>query len=92
MDVRHDEGERFWVELDDGEGVLTYRRVEDDLLDFTHTFVPPEHRNEGIGETLVLAGLDHARDHGQQVIPTCPFVETVVERHPEYDDVVVKNG
>lgn len=92
MDIRHDEGDRFYVELDGGEGVLSYRELEKDLLDFTHTFVPPEHRNGGIGEALVLGGLDHAREHGQQVIPTCPFVQAVAENHPEYDDVVVQEG
>lgn len=93
MDVRHDEDKhRFYVDLDGGKAVLTYRTVESDLLDFTHTFVPPEHRNGGIGEALVLEGLERARKSGQQVIPTCPFVEAVAERHPEYDDVVVQEG
>lgn len=91
MNIRHEpERGRFFVSLGDGEGVLTYRKTGEDRLDFTRTFVPPEHRRQGIGASLVLAGLGFARAKGKRVIPTCPFVATVVEEHPEYRDLLVE--
>lgn len=80
---------RFVAPLDDGQGVLAYARAGDDRLNFYRTWVPPSHRHRGIGEDLVLTGMEHARSEGKKVIPTCPFVASVVERHPEYGDLVV---
>ena len=89
-EIRHDTGdERFVVDLDEGEGELVYRR-EGDTADFRSTFVPPEHREHGIGEALVLAGLRWAREEGLRVKPTCPFVGRVLEDHPEFDELVVE--
>lgn len=83
-DVRHDpDDERFFLELDAGDAELDYH-VEDDTADFRSTFVPPEHRGEGIGEAIVLEALRWARDEGLKVKPTCPFVSTVLENNPEY--------
>ncbi len=87
-DVRHDaEGERFVLPLEAGEAVLDYR-IEDGTADFRRTFVPEAHRNEGIGEEIVLAALRWARDRGLAVKPTCPFVDRVLERHEEFRDLV----
>jgi len=89
MDIRHDtERQRFVVQVDGTEGTLDYRRLDDHTLDFRSTFVPRELRGRGIGERLVLYGLDHAREHGQKVVPTCPFVGRVVDDHPEYRDLI----
>lgn len=81
---------RFVAPLDDSQGVLTYARAGEDRLNFYRTWVPPSHRNRGIGEALVVAGMEHARSEGKKVIPTCPFVASVVERRPEYRDLVLE--
>ena len=91
-EIRHDtDEERFVVDLDGSEGELVYRR-EGDSADFRSTFVPPEHRHHGIGEELVLAGLRWARDEGLRVKPTCPFVGSVLEDHPEFAGLVADDG
>lgn len=90
MEVRHDsERRRFFTSLEGGEAYLSYREAGDDRLDFTSTFVPPPHRHDGIGEALVVEGFEHARSEGKRVIPTCPFVQTVVDRRPEFEDHLV---
>lgn len=90
MEIRHDpDRKRFLASLEDGEAYLSYRDAGDDRLDFTRTFVPSAHRNGGIGEALVVEGFEHARSEGKRVIPTCPFVQTVVERRPEFEDLLV---
>lgn len=87
-EIRHDTGnERFFLELDAGEAELVYRR-DDGTADFRSTFVPPEHRNQGIGERIVLEGLRWARDEGIRVKPTCPFVSSVLEENPEFQELV----
>ncbi|MGH7542471.1 MAG: GNAT family N-acetyltransferase [Gemmatimonadota bacterium] len=93
LDTRHEPEERRFVATIDGQlAHLDYERPDESALDYRHTWVPESLRNRGIGERLVLDALDWAQGHGFRVIPTCPFVATVVRRHPEYAPLVVVGG
>lgn len=93
IETRHEPGQSRFAAVIDGEVAhLDYAEPAEGVLDYRHTWVPESLRNRGIGERLVLDALDWARDHGYRVIPTCPFVDTVVRRHAEYADLVKKRG
>lgn len=85
--VNRDES-RFEIFLEDGMATLGFRQAEEGVLDFESTLVPDEHRGEGIGGELVRRSLEWARDNDYEVIPSCPFVETYVEEHEEFRDLV----
>ena len=57
-------------------------------IEFTHTVVDDAFEGQGIGGTLVKAALDQARERGLTVTPTCAFVRSYIERHPDYADLV----
>lgn len=85
---RNDEAMRY--EAWQGEelaGVLTFQRTEDGL-DLQHTVVEQAFRGQGIGEQLAIAALSTARERGERVIPTCPFLSDYIKEHPEHADVV----
>ena len=65
------------------EYVIKYGR-----LALIHTEVLPEYEGRGVGGTLVRFAIDDARRRGLRVIPTCPFVRSYVESHPETHDIV----
>ncbi|EJF08238.1 GNAT family N-acetyltransferase [Pontibacter sp. BAB1700] len=89
MKIIHDEEDtRFYIELEGGEAELTYSITDQGHMDFDHTFVPENHRGQGIADKLVKSGLEHARAQNCQIIPSCPVVEAYVKRHKEYDDIV----
>lgn len=69
-----------------GEAVAEYR-LEGNRMIFTHTFVPPEMRGQGVAAKLIHAGLEYARAGGKRVVPQCSYVETYLQRHPEYEDL-----
>ncbi|HYO45390.1 MAG TPA: GNAT family N-acetyltransferase [Gemmatimonadota bacterium] len=81
---------RFVVRLEDGEATLQYNHAGSKTLDFRSTFVPEQHRGRKIGDKLVVDALAYARTQGYSVIPSCPFVRTVVRRHSEYGDLIVE--
>lgn len=86
---RHDpERSRFVVDIDGAEAVVDYSRVDDDTLNYRHTFVPPEHRGKGVASDLVRFALDYARDNKLQVVPGCPFVASFIEDNPEYRELL----
>ncbi len=55
---------------------------------FTHTFVPPELRGQGVAEKLVRAALADARGAGHRVAPQCSYVAKFIERHQEFQDLL----
>jgi predicted GNAT family acetyltransferase len=70
-------------------GVAAYSR-RGDVTDFVHTEVFPDAGRSGVGSTLVRAALDDVRAGGGRVIATCPFVRGWIERHAEYQDLLVR--
>lgn len=88
MDIRHDmDNNRFVARTEHGEAVLQYRRENEDVLDYRSTVVPEPDRGQGIGERLVLHALEWAQENGFEVNASCPFVQSVLEEHPELQGV-----
>jgi predicted GNAT family acetyltransferase len=63
-------------------------RLRPGLIAFVHTQVEKGHEGEGLGRRLVAAALDDARARGLDVMPFCPFVNELMKRHAEYQDLV----
>lgn len=56
--------------------------------DLVHTFVSPALRGKGIAAQLVRFAIDHARQRGHKIVPTCSYVATYMTRHAEDNDVL----
>ncbi|GJM30158.1 MAG: hypothetical protein DHS20C17_27930 [Cyclobacteriaceae bacterium] len=86
--IQHDKSKQlFYADLGSDRMKLEYTK-SGRAIDFTSTFVPPSHRNQGLGGQLVKAGLDYAIDNKLSVSATCPFVATVIRNHPQYGDLL----
>lgn len=91
VEVEHDEdGQRFVATVEGSEAYLAYGRAGPDRLEYESTYVPDELRGRGVGQAVVLAALDHARERGLEVVPTCPFVARVVAHFPEYQEITLE--
>lgn len=85
MPVEHDPGRRrFSLPRDRGDAHLDYRVLDEETLEYHHTYVEPALRGRGLAEEVVRGALDHARAEGKRVLPTCSYVRAFLERHPEY--------
>ncbi len=85
--LNNEEARRFEIILEGHTAVLTHRK-DGDTLDLRHTVVPEELKGHGLGNKLVKTALDYAQKMNLKVIPTCPFVQTYLRRHPEYIPLV----
>ncbi|MEO8562424.1 MAG: GNAT family N-acetyltransferase [bacterium] len=78
---------QFEMRTEKGTALLRYGR-EGPNLDLLHTEVPDELEGHGYGSALAKAALDYAKDEGLKIIPSCPFVSTFIQRHPEYASLI----
>lgn len=86
---KNEDKSRYEIRLD-GElvGLADYRD-DDGVREFPHTEVDPTVRGHGLAGRLVGEALKETRAAGLKVEPTCPYVATYIQRHPEYSDLVV---
>lgn len=86
--VDADERSRFEV-IVDGElaGVCEYV-LRGDLLNLVHTEVYDGYEGRGLAGRLARTALESARERGLRVRPTCPYIASYLEKHPEYGDLV----
>ena len=83
------ERDRYEARVDDElAGVLEYAQKRERIA-LIHTEVNPAFEGRGIGSALVRFALDDARRRGLQVIATCPYVQSYLDRHHDDDDIVV---
>jgi predicted GNAT family acetyltransferase len=88
LPVRHNsDRHRFYIPLDEGQAHLDYDRIDSETVDFAHTYVSPGRRGEGLASRVVEGALEHAREEGLKVVPSCPFVASFLKDHPEYQDL-----
>jgi uncharacterized protein len=78
---------RFELEVE-GHVAKSFYRIENGVITFIHTEVPPELGGEGIGSRLIKGALDQVRANGLKVIAECPFVKAYIEKHAEYADLL----
>lgn len=89
MDVQHDpERLRFFLEVAGGTAELVYQQLDDHTVDLVHTRVPDAAAGQGVGGRLAQAAFSWARQGGMHLVPTCPFVQKWLERHPDERDLL----
>ena len=69
-------------------GIVAYQ-LDGDVITLVHTEVGSAHGGQGYAAVLARGALDDARSRGLRVVPSCPYVASYVEKHPEYADLIV---
>ena len=67
---------------------LTYSLQQENTMLIDHTEVDDELRGQNIGYQLVHSAVEYARSHGMKIIPLCPFARAVIDKKPEFKDVL----
>jgi hypothetical protein len=89
--INHDlEHQMFFVRLQNGAAHLKYDKPEENVMKITETYVPKAFRDYGLAGHLVKHVLELARARNKNVIPDCPFAHNYIQKHPQYEDMVVK--
>ena len=87
--IDNTETSRFEIRLGDEVAFAEYLvRPHAQALVLPHTVVPPAFEGKGVASKLAQYAMAYAREHGLKVIPTCPFMASYIQRHPEVQDLV----
>lgn len=80
---------RYEFDIEGHKAIVEYIKRPGVMI-LPHTFVPTRFEGQGIGSELVRAVLEDIRAKGLQVVPQCSFIAQYIYRHPEWEDLVVK--
>ena len=87
--IHESEQNRFVVTESGHTAYLTYYLLPDGSVDLAETHTPLEIRGRGITSSIIRCALEWARAEDRRVVPGCPFVATYVDRHHEFESMLV---
>lgn len=88
MQIEHRETELHGEFTIGRDAIMTYRKVEDGLIEVNHTRVAEEARGRGLAAVLYRAMVRHARSQDLKVRTTCSYVARMFERFPADRDLL----
>lgn len=79
----------FFIPGEDDEYLaeLIYARQGENMI-LEHTEVADELRGQNVGYELVHTAAEYARAHNLKIVPVCPFASAIIEKKPEYRDIL----
>ncbi|MFA5329410.1 MAG: GNAT family N-acetyltransferase [Prolixibacteraceae bacterium] len=80
---------QYEFQIDSDLARIEYIKAQGKIF-LTHTEVPEKFEGKGVGSELVKQALDDIQQKGLVLVPLCPFVAAYINRHPEYNSMVVR--
>lgn len=68
--------------------VVTFPKLQDNIVNIDHTFVDPSLRGQGVAGKLMEAAVAYFRSNGIKAKPTCSYAVKWFSEHPEAQDVL----
>lgn len=95
MLIQHKESDSkgifFISENEEPVAELTYALSSNNQMIIEHTQIDEELRGGNLGYELVLKAAEYARSHNYKIVPICQFANAVIEKKPEFRDVLEIN-
>ncbi len=88
--INQSESKGEFIAVKDGKemGKMTFSKAGNDRIIIDHTEVNPEFKGLNVGNELVKAGVEFARQHQLKVIPLCPFANAIIRKNKDLQDVL----
>ena len=82
---------RLELPLEGGTALIEYK-LSGDRFFLIHTEVPASLEGKGVGGAIVQKALQYAKDHSYKIVPICPFVQSYLKRHKEWEGIVAPDA
>ena len=80
---------RFEIVVDGDVAGFTEYVHRDGHAVFTHTEIGDAYEGQGLASKLVRGALDAVRAWDEPVVPECSYVKGWIEKHPDYQDLLL---
>ena len=70
------------------QGLMTFVFAGEKKIIIDHTEVFPGNEGKGLGKKLVQKAVETAREKNWKIVPLCSFAKKVIDKTPEFQDVV----
>ncbi len=84
---KNDRGRLSLTEHEAEVGFMTYYYASPGIIHVDHTVVSKDYEGGGVGKRLFMEIVAFARDKGLMIVPECPYVGRMFERHKDMQDV-----
>ena len=83
------EQSRYEIVVDGNVAGFVDYRGGPDVIELVHTEIDSAYEGQGLGGKLARGALDAVRSANAKVIPTCGFIKGWIEKHEDYQDLVM---
>ena len=94
MDIKLSEDnirKRFYIEKGGiVEAEMFFQENEGKYILIEHTEVNPLAEGRGLGKALVNHAINYVKEKNIKIIPVCPFAKAVIEKNPDYRQLIYK--
>jgi predicted GNAT family acetyltransferase len=79
----------FYIDID-GKTIakMTFVFAGNDKIIIDHTEVNEAYNGKGFGKMMVEKAVEYVREKGIKIIPLCPFAKKIIDKTPEFQDVL----
>jgi len=82
---------RLEMEVEGHIAFIDYK-LTDERLFLIHTEVPRELEGRGVARAIVEKAFQFAKDKGYKVVPICPYIQSYLKKHREWDDIIASDA
>ncbi len=80
-------GKRFEMQVDENTAFINYKQGGNTVY-LIHTEVPAALEGKGVASALVEKTLHYIQEHQLHLVPLCTFVQSYLEKHPQWKKLV----
>jgi predicted GNAT family acetyltransferase len=59
-----------------------------DTVTVPHIETDPQHRGQGMADSLMVGVLADLRSRGRRIVPVCPYAAAYLDAHPDQQDLL----
>jgi predicted GNAT family acetyltransferase len=82
---------RFELRIEESTAFIEFK-LSGKTLFLIHTEVPSELEGKGVGGAIVQKTLQYAKENDYKIVPICPFVQSYLERHKEWKEIIAPDA
>ncbi|MFA5573636.1 MAG: GNAT family N-acetyltransferase [Brumimicrobium sp.] len=91
IELIHNKAEQKFELPYNGEVAFIHYEIKDGIYDLDETLAPEILRGTGVAGALTEKVFQTLKAEGKKIFPTCPYLHKVIQRKPEWKEIVDKS-